>query len=133
MHWISRRPKLVVKYGRKRKRYRDKKHIRDQKYVQRMSCYRLQGALCAARLGVGNQFNVVLQFKSSLGVVLSGNKVHNEGVLDGEDGVVVQVLVLAVKDLGSQRAVAFLGCLCEYISLRIQLQTSQMVKKLTMM
>jgi hypothetical protein len=82
-----------------------------------MSCYSFHAALRAIHLGISHQLNVILEFKSRLGVILPRDKVHNERVLDGEDRVIVQVLVLAVEDLGSQRAVAFLGSLGEYISL----------------
>ena len=83
-----------------------------------MSCYSFNAALRAIRLGISHQLNVILELKSRLGVILSGHKVHNERVLDGEDGVIVQILVLAVKDLGSQRAITVFGSLCGYISLR---------------
>lgn len=86
--------------------------------MQRMSCYSYNAALCAILLGISHQLNIIFKFESGLGVIFPGDKVHNERVLNGEDGVVVQVLVLTVEDLGSKRAVAFLSSLCGEISLR---------------
>lgn len=72
------------------------------------------------RLGISHQLDIVLKFKSGLGVVLPGDEVHNKRVLDREDGVIIKILVLAVEDLGSQRAIAFLGSLFEFVSLEIE-------------
>lgn len=79
-----------------------------------MTSHRFTAAL---RLGIGHQLHVVFKLQSRLGVVLAGDKVHDQGVLDGKDRVVVQVLVLAIENLSGQRAVAFLGSLCGCISL----------------
>jgi hypothetical protein len=54
-----------------------------------MSCYSFAAALRAIHLGISHQLNVILEFKSRLGVILSGDKVHNERVLNSEDRVVV--------------------------------------------
>jgi len=56
-----------------------------------------------------HQLYIILELKSSLRVALALDKVHNQGVLDRKHGVIGQVLVLAVKDLGSKRAVAFIS------------------------
>ncbi len=79
-----------------------------------MSSYRISTAL---RFSIGHQLHVIFKLQSCLGVILAGNKVHDQGVLDSKDRVVVQVLVLAIENLGGQRAVAFLGSLCGCISL----------------
>lgn len=61
--------------------------------------------------GISHQLHIILKLKSSLRVTLAFNKVHNQGVLNSEHRVVGQILVLAVEDLGSQRAVTVPGSL----------------------
>ena len=82
--------------------------------MQRVSSHRFSAAL---RLSISHQLHVIFKLQSCLGVILAGNKVHDQGVLDGKDRVIVQVLILAIENLGGQRAVAFLGGLCACISL----------------
>lgn len=61
--------------------------------------------------GITDQPHIVIKLKSSLRVILALNKFHNQRVLNSEHRVVGKVLVLAVEDLGSQRAVAVTGSL----------------------
>ena len=47
----------------------------------------------------GGHVDVILQFQLGLLVVLSRHELDHEGVLDGKDGVVVEVVALFVEDL----------------------------------
>lgn len=109
----------ISKKKKKNETLSSQEHIRDQNICKECHTTTSNADLCVVRLGISHQLNVVLEFKSGLGVVLPGDKVHYQRVLDCEDRVVVKILVLAVEDLGGQRAVAFFGSLFEYISLEI--------------
>lgn len=74
---------------------------------------------------ISHKLNIVVELKTGLSITLSRDEVYNQRVLDCEHGVVVQVLVLAVKDLGSKRTVALAGSLERRISTKaiISVQT----------
>ena len=67
-------------------------------------------------LHICHKLHVVVELKAGLSIALSRDKVYNQRVLDCKDGVVVQVLVLAVKDLGSKRTVALASSLGRTVS-----------------
>lgn len=66
-------------------------------------------AVSGGRAFRSHQLHIVVELKASLRVVLALDKVHHQGFLNRKHGVISQVLVLPVEDLGSQRAVAFLS------------------------
>lgn len=64
-----------------------------------------------------HKLNVVVELKTGLSIALSWDEVYNQRVLDCKHGVVIQVLVFAVKDLGSERAVALARSLESTVSI----------------
>ena len=60
----------------------------------------------AASLRLGGQVNVVLELQRRLVIALARHEPHAQVVLDGEDGVVAEVLAVLVEDLRHQRPVA---------------------------
>jgi hypothetical protein len=67
-------------------------------------------------LYVSHKLNVIVELKASLGIALSRDEVYNQRIFHCKHGVVVQVLVLAVKYLGSKRTVAVASSLIWKIS-----------------
>ena len=82
----------------------------------------------------GGHVDVILQFQLGLLVVPSRHELDDEGVLDGEDGVVVEVVALSVEDLRRDWFVAVSQRLCrmEKTSGTVGLYASTTLGKLTM-
>lgn len=61
------------------------------------------------RILKASHLKVIRELKLSLWVPLERNKVDNEGVFDGEDGIIVEVVAVAVEDLRNDGFVVW-GC-----------------------
>ena len=61
------------------------------------------------RLLKRRELKIIRQLELGFGVVLAGQEVDDEGVFDGEDGVVGEVFVAAVENLGDDGFVVWGG------------------------